>query len=83
MAAMDLRAAAETVGTVPTKVLVGTRDTLTPVRAARQLEAAIASSELEVIPGAGHMLPLETPERIVEAVRAVSARRPVLERATS
>ncbi len=75
MAAMDLRTAGATIARVPTRILVGTRDTLTPVRAARQLAEAISSAELEVIPGAGHMLPLEAPERIVDAVREVAADR--------
>ena len=73
MAAMDLRPAGPTIGTVPTRVLVGTRDTLTPLRAGRQLAAGIPGAELEVIQGAGHMLPLEAPERIVAAVRSVAA----------
>jgi non-heme chloroperoxidase len=76
MAAMDLRGAGEVIGAVPTKVLVGTRDGLTPPRLARQLAAGIPSAELEVIPGAGHMLPLEAPDRIVASVRAVAGRRP-------
>jgi pimeloyl-ACP methyl ester carboxylesterase len=78
MAAMDLRAAGATIATVPTRILVGSRDTLTPPRAARQLAEAIPSAEVEVIPGAGHMLPLEAPERIVEAVRALAAERQAL-----
>ena len=74
MMAMDLRAAGAVIGQVPTRILVGTRDTLTPVRQARELEQGIPGAELEVIAGAGHMLPLERPERIVDAVRALSAR---------
>lgn len=75
MAEMDLRGAAETIAGVPTVVLVGTRDTLTPPRLARQLARAIAGAELDVVPGAGHMLPLEAPDRIVSAVEAVEAAR--------
>ena len=73
MAAMDLRPAGPVIGTVPTRVLVGTRDTLTPVRVGRLLAAGIPGAELEVIPGAGHMLPLEAPDRIVDAIRTVAA----------
>jgi pimeloyl-ACP methyl ester carboxylesterase len=75
MAEMDLRDAGGTLASVPVRILVGARDTLTPLRAARALADAISSAELEVIPGAGHMLPLEAPERIVGAVRALAARR--------
>jgi len=74
MASMDLRGAGETIGAVPTRVLVGTRDTLTPPRVARQLVAGIPGAELDIIEGAGHMLPLEAPERIVEAVRSMAGR---------
>lgn len=72
MAGMDLRGAGEVMGRVPTRVLVGTRDGLTPPRLGRQLADGIPGAELEVIPGAGHMLPLEVPDRIVAAVRSVS-----------
>ena len=36
------------------------------------MEQGIPGAELEVIQGAGHMLPLERPERIVAAVRALT-----------
>lgn len=72
MAAMDLRAAGAAIGAVPTTILVGTRDTLTPPRVARQLAAGIPGSRLEVISGAGHMLPLEEPDRILDAIRATT-----------
>ena len=75
MAEMDLREAGSTLASVPTRILVGTKDTLTPLRAARGLVEAIPSAELEVIPGAGHMLPLEEPDRIVDAVRSVATDR--------
>jgi pimeloyl-ACP methyl ester carboxylesterase len=75
MAEMDLRDAGRTLATVPTRILVGTKDTLTPPRAARALADAIAGAELEVILGAGHMLPLEAPDEIVAAIRSVSAAR--------
>lgn len=44
---------------IPTRVLVGSDDRLTPVRMARHLANHIDRSELYVVPGAGHMLPLE------------------------
>jgi pimeloyl-ACP methyl ester carboxylesterase len=75
MAAMDLRPAGPVIGTVPTRVLVGTRDTLTPPRVGRLLADGIPGAELEVIAGAGHMLPLEAPEQIAAAVRSVAASR--------
>lgn len=55
---------------VPATVLVGTRDLLTPPRSARALAAAWPDAELTVLPGAGHMLPIERPDEVVEAVLA-------------
>lgn len=72
MAGMDLSSALRDTS-IPTMILVGQRDTLTPVRLARQLAAGIADSELVVLPRAGHMLPLERPDEIVAAIRAVAA----------
>ena len=59
---------------VPTRVLVGDRDVLTPVSHARKIAAGIASARLVIAPGAGHMLPLER-DRLVsdELVGLVTA----------
>ncbi len=46
---------------VPTLVVVGEEDALTPVKEARTLHAGIAGSRLEVIAGAGHVSNLERP----------------------
>lgn len=44
---------------VPTVVLVGSRDLLTPPHHARRIAGAVRGARLLVAPGAGHMLPLE------------------------
>lgn len=44
---------------VPTRVLVGDADLLTPPEHGRRIAAAIRGARLLVAPGAGHMLPLE------------------------
>jgi pimeloyl-ACP methyl ester carboxylesterase len=72
MASMDLRPAGLVIGEVPTTVIVGTRDTLTPVRSGRALAEGIRSAELRVLPDAGHMLPLEEPDAIVDAISAMT-----------
>jgi len=46
---------------VPTLVLVGSEDTITPVSDAEQMHRAIAGSTLVVIPAAGHMSNMEAP----------------------
>jgi pimeloyl-ACP methyl ester carboxylesterase len=59
--AMDLRAGLAGVA-VPTTVVVGSRDLLTPPRLGRAIAAAIPGARLVVVPGAGHMLPYEEPD---------------------
>jgi pimeloyl-ACP methyl ester carboxylesterase len=44
---------------IPTHVLVGTRDVLTPPSHARRIAESIEGAVLTVVPDAGHMLPLE------------------------
>jgi non-heme chloroperoxidase len=73
MLAMDLRPCLEQMA-VPATVLVGTRDRLTPPRVARQLAAGLPDAELVILPGAGHMLPLEEPDRILDAIGRTSRR---------
>lgn len=46
---------------VPTVVLVGDEDLMTPPRYATLLAGGIAGAELRVFRGVGHMLPVETP----------------------
>lgn len=46
---------------VPTLIVVGEEDALTPVKESRAMHAAIPGSRLEVIPGAGHCSNLEKP----------------------
>jgi non-heme chloroperoxidase len=67
MARMDYRVGLAGIN-VPTTILVGTHDRLTPVVRARELQAGIAGSELIVLPGLGHMLPLEAPDEVADAI---------------
>ena len=46
---------------VPTLVVVGEDDTLTPVSAARQIAEAIKGARLEIVPEAGHLVNIEQP----------------------
>ncbi len=46
---------------VPTLVLVGSEDRMTPRSLGEELKTGIRGSRLQIIPGAGHMLPLEAP----------------------
>ena len=61
----DQVTALATLAEVPVRVIVGDRDQLTPVRHARALVEAMPHADLEVVPGAGHMLTYEATERVV------------------
>jgi pimeloyl-ACP methyl ester carboxylesterase len=58
---------------IPTVVLVGTRDRLTPVRAARRIADALPSAGLTIFPDAGHMLPLERVSGVASRIAALAA----------
>jgi 3-oxoadipate enol-lactonase len=47
--------------TVPTAIIVGDEDALTPVKESQAMHAAIPGSRLEIIRGAGHLSNLEKP----------------------
>ena len=47
---------------VPTLIVVGDQDSLTPPADSELMRAGIAGAELTVIPGAGHLTNLEQPE---------------------
>lgn len=49
---------------VPTLVVVGQEDDLTPPPLARAMAAAIPSASITAIPGAGHITPLESPTAV-------------------
>ncbi len=57
--AHERTAALKVLDDIPTHVLVGTRDVLTPPSHARRIADHVQGAVLTVAPGAGHMLPLE------------------------
>ena len=67
---------AERIGRVacPAHVLLGDRDNLIGVAAARPLAAALPRGTFEVLPGVGHVPIDEAPERVLAAVAGVVAR---------
>jgi pimeloyl-ACP methyl ester carboxylesterase len=59
---------------VPTLVVAGADDGITPVTQAEELAASIAGARLEVIAQAGHQAPLEQSERFNELVAGFAGR---------
>lgn len=48
----------------PTLLVCGREDLVTPVEGHREMAAAIAGAQLEVIDACGHLSPLEQPEQV-------------------
>ncbi len=54
---------------VPTLVMVGAEDSLAPPAVHEEMRAAIPGSRLVVVPGAGHVSPMEAPSAFNDAFR--------------
>jgi pimeloyl-ACP methyl ester carboxylesterase len=61
---------------IPTLVVVGTDDRMTPPKYARYLHEQIAGSQLAVIEDAGHMVMAEKPDQVNAALRSFLASLP-------
>jgi pimeloyl-ACP methyl ester carboxylesterase len=55
---------------VPTLLLYGDADVRAPLDVAHGMHAAIPGSKLVVLPGVGHVISVEAPERFNDEVRA-------------
>ena len=62
---------------VPTLVLVGSEDALTPPADARRLQSAVPGAAISEIPGAAHLSPLENPEAFNRALLDFFAQSPI------
>lgn len=78
----DRTSALAALATVPTRVLVGECDRLTPPSHARWLARSMPWAELTELPGAGHMLPLER-DRVVTSGLAELVRAGVVSTSTA
>lgn len=54
---------------VPTTVILGERDMMTPAKAGKALAAAIPNARTVVLPGAGHMMMIERPDELLTALQ--------------
>jgi pimeloyl-ACP methyl ester carboxylesterase len=52
-----------------TTLILGERDMMTPLKAGRALAALVAGARTVVLPGAGHMLMIERPDEVLEALK--------------
>jgi pimeloyl-ACP methyl ester carboxylesterase len=53
---------------LPVLVLVGSDDALTPPSIAEEMAALIPNARLTILPGAGHLTPLEAPGEVTAAL---------------
>jgi 3-oxoadipate enol-lactonase len=53
---------------VPTLIVVGESDVLTPPSESREMATAIPNARLVTIPGAGHLTPMESPVEVARAL---------------
>jgi pimeloyl-ACP methyl ester carboxylesterase len=67
----DQEAALATLGAVPCTVIVGDRDRVISARRSGELAAHIPGAELVQVTGAGHLVILEQPEAVNEAITAL------------
>ena len=58
-----------TLAGLPTLVIVGEEDVLTPPDGARRMAATIPGARLVIVPGAGHLPPVERPSETTAAMR--------------
>jgi pimeloyl-ACP methyl ester carboxylesterase len=61
---------------MPTLVIVGAEDQVTPPRTARELAREIPHTHLVEIAGTGHLSALERPDTVAQHVEAFLARDP-------
>jgi pimeloyl-ACP methyl ester carboxylesterase len=54
----------------PTLLLLGGADRMTPPKGAAPLAEALANAETVVLPGTGHMMTIEEPDRTLDALKA-------------
>jgi pimeloyl-ACP methyl ester carboxylesterase len=69
--AHDKMGALEVVGQVPTLVMTGGADRLTPPAHGAAIAAAMPGSELVQVPAAGHVLMLEHPDTVIDALHGL------------
>jgi pimeloyl-ACP methyl ester carboxylesterase len=62
---------------VPTLLIAGEQDTNAPLKTMTRMAEAIPGARLEVLPGIGHLAPLECPDEFADIVRRFLAELPM------
>lgn len=57
-----------TLGHLPALVIVGAEDVITPAECAQTMADALPDARLVILPGAGHLTPVEQPERVTTLI---------------
>ncbi|WP_433499635.1 alpha/beta hydrolase [Sphaerimonospora sp. CA-214678] len=70
----DKLTALDVLNKVPTAIIVGERDWLTPVDHSRAIAAAVPTARLTTVPDTSHMVQLERPDLVNEALRELLKR---------
>lgn len=70
--ALDMRDGLKCYRGMPVAVLAGSRDLLTPASESRAIAAALATDNLHVYPGSGHMLPNERAGEVIGEIISVT-----------
>jgi pimeloyl-ACP methyl ester carboxylesterase len=54
---------------IPTTLILGERDMMTPLKAGKALAAAVPNASTVVLRGAGHMMMIEQPDEVLAALQ--------------
>jgi pimeloyl-ACP methyl ester carboxylesterase len=54
---------------VPTIVLVGAQDMMTPLACSEEIRDGITGAQLHIIPDCGHLPPIEKPDAVAKLLR--------------
>ena len=54
---------------MPTTIILGERDMMTPAKAGKALAAAVPNARMVILSGAGHMMMAERPDELLEALK--------------
>lgn len=77
---LDLRSGLSPFAEVPTQILTGSRDRLTPVSAGRRLAAGIPGATFRSLPGVGHMPTYEATRTVADKIELLLDAEPAGER---